>query len=86
MAILPITMNNNGEKIDTSLPHGSGDAIIDIDSRTTTLVSKEPDRMLNFRSTALGCLADHAAPSLSAAEIEHEITNTITIPCEPKRG
>lgn len=80
MSIDPCNASHNEEKRDTTSWQGCGDAIRDIDSRTTTLVNKEPDRMYQDQcSLQLG--ANCTAQTLSAAEIEREISETITIPC-----
>jgi hypothetical protein len=80
MSIDPCDASQKEQKRDTTSLQGCGDVIRDIDSRTTTLVSRDPDRTYQDQ-----CLlqfgAKCTAQTLSAAEIEQEISTTITIPC-----
>lgn len=48
MTITSSKSSSSGENIDAALSQGSGDAIIDIESRTTTLVSKDLERKFSI--------------------------------------
>jgi hypothetical protein len=69
------------EKSNGSIGEGHGDVIIDIDSRTTTLVSKELEGMCSCYEQLYGSLTLKARP-FTAEEIEHGISETMTAPCE----
>ena len=80
MSIDPCNASHNEQKRDTTSGQGGGDATRNIDSRATTLVSKDPDRMYQDQCL-LQLGAKCTAQTPSAAEIEREISQTITIPC-----
>jgi hypothetical protein len=65
-----------------SLPssQGSGDAILDIDSRATTLALRGSD-LKSFKYHATKDTTEPTEYKPSNAEIERDIRETITIPC-----